>query len=91
MVRGRFWKFDHAGNLLNDSSREKVDKRYEPALQAVVDTYRSIVGSALESVYLTGSVSRGLQRREKSDIDFLAVLKPAIGVDLALTWSGFNL
>lgn len=72
---GRFWKTSQNGEIQNDSAREMINPQFEPVLIAVVDAYKSILKDRLSSIYLTGSVSRGMERGTSSDVDFFAVLK----------------
>jgi predicted nucleotidyltransferase len=74
MGNSRYWKINSLGELENDSAKELISPEFDPVLKEVVEIYRATLGDALESVYLTGSVSRGVHRAEQSDIDFFAIL-----------------
>jgi uncharacterized protein len=81
---GRFWKTDETGYLQNDSSLNLVSEKYRVVLRDAVTAYQQIFGTKLEAIYLTGSVSRGLEDAEKSDIDFFAVLRPGAHIETGM-------
>src|SRR5580700_7691118 len=75
MATGRFWRCNPSGEILNDAAGELIRREYLSVLKDVVDTYSAIFNRSVASIYLTGSVSRGLAHA-RSDIDFFSVLKP---------------
>src|ERR1700733_3197644 len=75
MATGRFWRCNTSGEILNDAAGELIQPEYLPVLKDVVDTYSAIFNRALASIYITGSVSRGVASA-RSDIDFFSVLSP---------------
>ncbi|PAF35731.1 nucleotidyltransferase [Terribacillus saccharophilus] len=82
---GRFCKNDHNGFIINDASLDKIDTRFFELIEKVIDTYRHQLGSDLHSVYIRGSIPRGLGIPEVSDLDTLCVTNKALK-DLDLDW-----
>lgn len=72
-MKGRFWKLDCEGFILNDSSEEAIQDVFKPLLKEVVDVLLALKSLRIHSIYLTGSVSRGLAEPGKSDFDIFAV------------------
>lgn len=70
---GRFWEIDEFGFIVNDANSNKVSKRLQSAIVTAIDAYRSHLGDVLHSVYLRGSVPRGLAIPGVSDLDTFGV------------------
>lgn len=84
--KGRFWETDANGFLLNDASLEKIAAVHRPAIEMTVAAYRSHLGADLHSIYLRGSVPRGLAIPGLSDLDCLA-LATGYEADTPLSWA----
>jgi len=80
---GRYWTTDDEGFLLNDCHTTRLRGEWAAAADDVVGAYRRLLGEDLHSVYLSGSVPRGLATTGASDLDAIAVLHP--GADPALS------
>jgi len=72
-MKGRFWKLNREGFILNDSSIEVIQDVFKPLLKEVTDAILALNLPRIHSIYLTGSVSRGLAEPGKSDLDIFAV------------------
>ena len=70
---GSFWPKTSVGFLKNDTSSEKIDTFYLPAIEKVVDWCKREIGTNLLNLYLFGSVPRGLAQIGVSDVDFLII------------------
>ncbi len=70
---GRFCMNDSKGYILNDARPEKVDFIYNDLIKTVVETYKYQLQSDLHSVYIRGSIPRGLGIPGVSDLDTLCV------------------
>lgn len=72
---GRFYKTDQAGNLINECAIENVKPPFLNEVYKLQDICQNLIHSAdLHSLYLRGSVPRGLAAPEFSDIDAFAIL-----------------
>jgi hypothetical protein len=72
---GRLLPLDAEGFLCRDTSADLVPDAWWPLVHGVIAVYREHCGDTLHSVYLRGSVPRGLAIPGVSDLDTLAVLK----------------
>jgi uncharacterized protein len=66
-------RLNESGIIINDSDWEKVAVDYRPAIDEIVQTLIFRFSSVLHSVYLRGSLPRGLGIGGISDIDLLVV------------------
>ena len=81
---GKLWLVGADGSISNDASKEKIAKTYSAAIDAVVATYSTHAGSCLHSVYLRGSVARGMALPGISDLDTFGVLHCSADIDINL-------
>ena len=72
---GTFFPLDNQGSIINDASFEKIPSPWRPVLQLVQEWYLEKEGDDLHSLYLRGSVPRGLAQDSFSDLDMLALVK----------------
>ncbi|MFK7808736.1 MAG: hypothetical protein AB8F74_13110 [Saprospiraceae bacterium] len=70
---GAFFPKDAAGFLINPCAMELIDQRYAPVLGQIVDNYIQNEGANLHSVYLRGSVPRGMNVGD-CDLDTFALV-----------------
>ena len=70
---GRFIPTDADGCLIRDAHEANVPPRWRPLIDEVRDLYTRALGADLHSVYLRGSVPRGLSIDGISDLDSFAV------------------
>ena len=74
--KGRLWKHDSEGFILNDADATHLQPPFSIPIDKARSEYIRILGNSLHSIYVTGSVSRGLAVQGKSDLDLFAVLRP---------------
>jgi uncharacterized protein len=67
-------KTDSEGFLINESRWEKVNKKYRPAIDQIVESLKASFPTEIHSIYLRGSLPRGLGIEGVSDIDLLVVV-----------------
>lgn len=86
MIRphGRCYPVDANGFLRPDAHETLVPPLWQPLVAAAVAAYQAHLGSALHSVYLRGSVPRGLAIPGVSDLDTFAVVDRPVDE----TWTG---
>lgn len=99
---GRFLQVDEDGYLVPDLDARQLTGPWGDLVRASVEVYQRIYGEALHSVYVRGSVARGLAVEGLSDVDTWAVLHgtgtggmvscpPELGAEeaaLGARWSG---
>jgi len=73
--QGRVWQVDERGYLINDAKKEHITPQYQAVIDDIVKAYRDNIGDDIHSIYVTGSIPRGLAVEGKSDIDTFAVLE----------------
>ncbi|MEM7336765.1 MAG: hypothetical protein AAF490_32130 [Chloroflexota bacterium] len=71
---GNVLKTDENGYLISDASLEKIIPPWDMAVSFIKDAYIKHLGQQLHSVYIRGSVARGLAVEGLSDLDSLAFL-----------------
>lgn len=79
--QGRFWPTDEEGRILNDASADAIDPMFCHAIAQAVDAYRRNLKTDLHSIYVSGSVARGLSVVGQSNLDMVAVLQPNVAID----------
>ncbi|MBP1947496.1 nucleotidyltransferase [Virgibacillus litoralis] len=70
---GRFCPTDENGSILNDASFEKIKPDFKGLIEEVTEYYQVHLGSDLHSIYIRGSVPRGLGINGVSDLDTIAI------------------
>lgn len=70
---GRFCEEDTEGFILNDASMENIQPVFLRVIDEVVKEYRLHLKEELHSIYIRGSVPRGLGIEGVSDLDTIAV------------------
>jgi hypothetical protein len=71
---GAFLETDESGNLMSDASVGKIVPPWREAVDFARDLEVSRLGNRLHSLYLRGSVPRGVALPGRSDLDLFAVL-----------------
>ena len=71
---GHFFAKDAAGYLLNDTAFEKIPQHWLPVLEKIKNKYLQFYGSQVHSIYLRGSLPRGVAVDGFSDVDVFALL-----------------
>ncbi|KSU82024.1 hypothetical protein GA0061096_3622 [Fictibacillus enclensis] len=82
---GRFCLTNDNGYIINDSNLEKVKPEFYKVIEEVVENYQKHLGSDLHSVYVRGSVPRGLGIYGVSDLDTIAITNREKN-DIDLKW-----
>jgi hypothetical protein len=82
---GRFCPTDDNGYILNDASLKKINPEYSKIIEEVTKYYQSHLGLDLHSVYVRGSIPRGLGIKGVSDLDTITVTKKDTN-DIDLDW-----
>ncbi|RXZ01450.1 nucleotidyltransferase [Fictibacillus sp. S7] len=82
---GRFCSTNDNGYIINDSNLEKVKPEFYKVIEEVVENYQKHLGSDLHSVYVRGSVPRGLGIYGVSDLDTIAITNRETN-DIDMKW-----
>lgn len=91
LEHGRLQPLDERGAVIGDASLERVQPEWKPALDIVLDEWlnlQSVQGLSLTSVYLRGSIPRGLALDGISDVDTIgiATVDPMKTAPALATW-----
>ncbi len=84
MQPGRLWQIDSNGIIQNDAHHEAIQPPYAALVNAAVQSYVDHIGNDLDSIYVTGSVARGMTVAGESDLNMVAVTGENIDPDLVL-------
>ena len=71
---GTFLSMDKDGYIINDLKIENIQPIWNEPVQTIVQEYHEFYGKKLHSIYLRGSVARGLATSSISDIDTFALI-----------------
>jgi hypothetical protein len=82
--RGRFWRTDKDGFLLNDADRTQIDGEYKPLIEAIAARITQHIGADVHSIYVTASLARGLAQKGVSDADIVVLLERRIDPELVM-------
>ncbi|QXE02834.1 nucleotidyltransferase [Terribacillus sp. DMT04] len=82
---GRFCPNDDAGYIINEANQTKIASAYSDLIEKVILTYKRKLGSSLHSIYLRGSIPRGLGILGVSDLDTICITKDRMK-DTDLAW-----
>ncbi|MEI5906898.1 nucleotidyltransferase [Bacillus spongiae] len=83
---GRYCPVDDDGYIMNDSNTNKIQPEFYRVIENVVEIYKRHLGEDLHSVYIRGSVPRGLGIHGVSDLDTIAITNKMIN-DHELNWT----
>ena len=72
----KFLPKDDNGHIINDTDPNKISADFLPLISEVKNIIIDTLGNSLHSIYLTGSVPRGVAEINKSDLDVFAILNP---------------
>ncbi len=72
---GSFFKLDSSGYVMNEASMNYVLPPWDEVIKKIKKAYIDNLGSSLHSIYLRGSVVRGINPGEISDVDTFALIK----------------
>jgi uncharacterized protein len=81
---GRWWPLDAAGHILNDAHLDSMQPAFQRVVSAAVQAYIQHIEADLDSIYVTGSVARGLAIPGLSDLNMFAVTAADADPDLVL-------
>jgi hypothetical protein len=84
---GRFWRIDADGFIQNDAAPQKILPPYSRLVADVRDVYLEHLGRRAHSVYVRGTVARGLAVEGVSDLDSFALVRCA-PESPDLSWTG---
>ncbi|KSU64499.1 nucleotidyltransferase [[Bacillus] enclensis] len=82
---GRFCPTDHNGNILNDASLQNINPGFMKVIEETIQHYKTHLKEDLHSIYIRGSIPRGLGIEGVSDLDTITLTKRNIH-DLDLGW-----
>lgn len=82
---GHYCPMDDNGYILNDSSIKKIKSDFYMLIEEVIKNYQTYLGADLHSVYIRGSVPRGLGINSVSDLDTIAITNKNTN-DIDLKW-----
>jgi hypothetical protein len=81
--RGRLWRIE-GGIIRNDAHPDLIRPPFRALVEDVVKAYTDALSADIDSIYITGSVSRGLASERESDLNSFAVLDATSDPDLVL-------
>jgi uncharacterized protein len=70
---GRYCAMNESGYIKSDSASSKIQTDFFEVIEEVVKTYQHHLGKDLHSIYIRGSIPRGLGIHGVSDLDTLAI------------------
>ena len=82
MTPGRLWPINQNGDIQNDAHAAHIHPPFEAAVADAVQAYTDHIGADIDSIYVTGSVARGLAVAGLSDLNMFAVLESSVDPDL---------
>jgi len=74
-TKGRIWEVDEQGFLISDAKLDYIKPPFQAVVDNVIEAYIQNIGQDIHSIYITGSVARGLAIEGQSDLDAIAVLE----------------
>lgn len=74
MPAGRLWPITPEGIILNDARREYIQPPFDAVLADLVAAVEANIPADVHSIYVTGSIARGLAAPGQSDANVIAVL-----------------
>lgn len=80
--KGRLWRIDADGNILNDAVA--ITSPYDIMAADAVAAYTGNIVNDVHSIYVTGSVARGLVVEGVSNLNVIALLTEMTDADLVL-------
>jgi hypothetical protein len=74
MAHGRLWRTTTDGIILSDARREYIQPPFKAVVNDLVGAVAANIGADAHSIYVTGSIARGLAVPGESDANVFAVL-----------------
>ncbi len=72
---GGFFPLDAQGNIINPTGCHLIPAAWHPLLSAIVAVYQKHYGIALQSLWIRGSLARGLMSANWSDVDVFGLIQ----------------
>ncbi|WP_077622811.1 nucleotidyltransferase domain-containing protein [Sediminibacillus massiliensis] len=70
---GSLCAIDEKGYIINESAPEKIDNKFREVIRLIKESCLSILPDEIHSIYIRGSVPRGLDIEGLSDVDVIIV------------------
>lgn len=71
---GGFFPMDEEGHVLNPADKNTIPQSAWPVLEEIIKQYRLYFKEQLHSVWLRGSLARGIQTQHSADMDVFALI-----------------
>jgi tRNA nucleotidyltransferase (CCA-adding enzyme) len=78
---------DENGFIINDLSLDMIDHKWRTVLRIVKNNFVKNLDKNLHSIYVRGSVARGLAIEGISDLDMFSLVKPSFSKE-KFRWQG---
>lgn len=79
---GSYFETDSEGYVINPASLDKIQEKWKPVIEDVINTYKNHFGDKLKNVYIRGSVAKGEAIDRVSDLDSFSYIDlPAKDID----------
>lgn len=72
---GGFFPLDAQGNIINPTSRDLIPSSWHATLSAILQIYQEHFGDKLRSLWIRGSLARGLVQAAWSDLDVFGLIQ----------------
>lgn len=82
--QGQVWKSDSAGIILNNASLDAIQEAFKAVIDDTVQAIIDHIGDDIHSIYIAGSVARGMAIQGKSDLNVIAVLEYHVDPELVM-------
>ncbi|NRB52184.1 MAG: nucleotidyltransferase domain-containing protein [Saprospiraceae bacterium] len=77
---GGFFPLDDQGHIVNPTRRNHITAVWHPVLAAILETYHKHFDAKLKSLWIRGSLARGLVKPNWSDLDIFGLIEQAPSV-----------
>ena len=78
---GSYFELDSDGYIMNPASIEKIQSKWYPAIDDVIEVYKKVCGDKLINIYVRGSVAKGQAVEGISDLDTYAFIEGPLTSD----------
>jgi len=85
-TNGTYLATDDQGYLIRDPTLGNFQLKWKKVVDECVEIYQQVIGDALHSIYVRGSVARGTAIDKVSDIDFMIVIKNEVALENKEAW-----
>ncbi len=75
---GSYLATDSDGFVVSQSHKSLIQEKWKPVINATIDFYKAKLDEELHSVYIRGSVSKGMAVDDLSDLDSFCVLREGV-------------